>query len=103
VGGHEIRLDGGGTEPADEYTFFYGRWIKKVFFVRKRIMSLVKRVQFVSDRMSQYIILRDRWCDIIIPNVHGPTEDKIGDMKDRFYEELEHVFDNIPKHHMKLC
>jgi hypothetical protein len=38
-----------------------------------------------------YIILRGLWYDIIVLNVHAPTVDKIGDMKDRFYEELEHV------------
>jgi hypothetical protein len=32
-------------------------------------------VEFVSDRML-YIILRGRWCHIIILNVHAPTEDK---------------------------
>jgi hypothetical protein len=26
-------------------------------------------------------------------NVHAPTEDQIDDIKDRFYEELEQVFD----------
>jgi hypothetical protein len=35
-------------------------------------------------------------------NVHAPTEDKIDDMKDRFYEELECVFDKFPKYHMKI-
>jgi hypothetical protein len=40
-----------------------------------------------------YIILRGRWCDIIVLNVLAPTEGKIDDMKDRFYEELKHVFD----------
>jgi hypothetical protein len=34
------------------------------------LMSIVKKVEFVSDRMS-YIILRGRWCDIIILNVHA--------------------------------
>jgi hypothetical protein len=43
-----------------------------------------------------YILLRGRWCDIIL-NVHAQTEDKIDDIKDRFYEELEHVFDKFPK------
>jgi hypothetical protein len=28
-------------------------------------------------------------------NVHAPTENKIDDMKDRFYEELEQVFDKF--------
>jgi exonuclease III len=48
------------------------------------------------------IMLRGRWCDIIVLKVHAPTQDKTDDMKDRFYEELEHVFDKFPKHHMKI-
>jgi hypothetical protein len=43
-----------------------------------------------------------RCCDIIVLNVHAPAEDKTDDMKVRFYEELQHVFDKIPKHHMKI-
>ncbi|PNF33766.1 hypothetical protein B7P43_G10210 [Cryptotermes secundus] len=35
-------------------------------------------------------------------NVHAPTEDKIDDIKDRLYEELEHVFDKFPKYPMKI-
>jgi hypothetical protein len=35
------------------------------FFIHKRIMSAVKRVEFVSDRMS-YMIQRGRWCNIIV-------------------------------------
>jgi hypothetical protein len=69
--------------------------------VDKRITSAVKRVEFVSDRMS-YIILRGRWCNIIVLNVHTPTEDKIDDMKGRFCEELEQVFDKFRKHPMKI-
>jgi exonuclease III len=47
-----------------------------------------------------YIILRGRWCDIIVLNVHAPTEDKINNMKDRLYENLEQVFDKFRKHPM---
>jgi hypothetical protein len=36
-----------------------------------------------------YIILRGRWCGVIVLNVHAPTEDKIDNVKDRFYEEPE--------------
>jgi hypothetical protein len=60
--------------------------------VHKRIISAVKRVEFVCDRMS-YIILRGRWCHIIVLNVHAPTEDKTDDVKDSSYEELERVFE----------
>jgi hypothetical protein len=69
--------------------------------VHKRIISAVKTVEFVSDRMS-YIILTRHWCHIIVLNVHAPTEDKTDDVKDSFYEELEHVFHKFPKHHMKI-
>jgi hypothetical protein len=64
-------------------------------------MSAVKRAESVSDRMS-YIILRGRWCNIIVLNVHLLTEDNIDDIKDRFYEELEQVYDKFPKYHMKI-
>jgi hypothetical protein len=64
-------------------------------FLLQRILSAVKRAEFVSNRMS-YIILRGRWCDIIVLNVHAATKDKIDDMKDNFYEELERVIDKFP-------
>jgi hypothetical protein len=50
-----------------------------------------------------YIILRGHWCEVIVLNVHAPTEDEIDGIKDRFYEELEHVFDKFPKYHTKIC
>jgi endonuclease/exonuclease/phosphatase family metal-dependent hydrolase len=69
--------------------------------VHKRIISAVKRVEFVSDRMS-YIILRGRWCHIIVLNVQAPTEDKTDDVKGSFYEEMERVFDKFNKYHIKI-
>jgi hypothetical protein len=48
---------------------------RQVFFVHKRIISVVRRVEFVSDRMS-YIILTGCWCNIFIVNVLAPCEDK---------------------------
>jgi len=58
------------------------------FVVRKRIILPVKRVEFVSGRMS-YIVLRGCWCDIIGLNVHAPPDNKRGDSKDSLYEEQE--------------
>jgi hypothetical protein len=43
------------------------------FFVHQKIISVVKRVEFVSDRMS-YIVLSGRWCSIIVLSVHAPNE-----------------------------
>jgi exonuclease III len=69
--------------------------------VHKQIASAVKRVEFVSNEMS-YILLRVHWCHVIVLNVHAPTEDKIDAVKDNFYEELERVFNEFPKCHMKV-
>jgi hypothetical protein len=69
--------------------------------VHERIISAVKRVKFVSGKVS-YIILRGRWCHIVVLNVHAPTEGKIDYVKDTFYEELERVLDKLPKYHMKI-
>jgi hypothetical protein len=68
-------------------------WVQG-FFVHKRIISAVKRVEFINDRMS-YIILRGRWFHIIVLTVHAPTEDKTDDVKDGFYEELKRIFDKF--------
>jgi hypothetical protein len=80
VGVQEFRWEGRGTEPAGECTFFYGKGnenheLGTGFFVHKRIISAVKRVEFGRDKMS-YIILRGCWCHIIVLNIHAPTEDK---------------------------
>jgi hypothetical protein len=77
----QVRWDGGGTERAGEYTFFYGKGnendeLGTCSFVHKRIISAIKRVWFVSDRMS-YRILSGQWCNVIVLNVHAQTEDKI--------------------------
>jgi len=38
-------------------------------------VSAVKRVEFVSDRIS-YTVLRVRWRNIIVLNVHAPSKEK---------------------------
>jgi hypothetical protein len=92
------------TEPVGKYIFFNrkGNESHKLgtgFFVRKRIISAIKRDEFISDRVL-HTILRSCWFHIIVLNVRAPTEYTIDDVKDSCYEELECVFG---KFHIVTC
>jgi hypothetical protein len=77
---HKIRLDGGGREPAGEYTFFYGKGnenhgLHTSFFVSTKIVSAVKKIGCVKDRVS-YKVLTGPWCHITVMIIHPTTEDE---------------------------
>jgi exonuclease III len=88
VGAQEVRWDKGGTEWTEDYTFYGAgnedHQLGTGFFVHKRTISAVRRVEFVSEKVS-YIILRGCWCNIVV-NVHAPCEYMSDDIKDSFYE-----------------
>jgi hypothetical protein len=100
VGVQEVRWEGEGYQTVDNYLVIYvkgnvNNQLGTGFFIHNRIIPAVKWVELVNDRVS-YITLKGHWCDIILLNVHAPTEDKDDDIKDSFYEELEQVFDQFP-------
>ena len=50
--------------------------LEQVFFVHHRTVSAGKREEFVSDSVL-YTVLRGRWCNIIVLNVHTPVKRKV--------------------------
>ncbi|KAJ4445688.1 hypothetical protein ANN_12373 [Periplaneta americana] len=65
-------------------------------------LRTVQRILLVKERGLSYLVLKGRWCDIVVINAHAPTEEKDDHIKDSFYEELEHTFDHLPRYHMKV-
>jgi hypothetical protein len=57
--------------------------------VHNEIISAVTRLECVSDRMS-YIILRGRWCYIIVQNIHVLKDNKTDETKDGLCEDSDH-------------
>jgi hypothetical protein len=67
----EVKWDKGGSQPADNYTFFYGNGnanhFGTGFLIHKRIISAFERVEFISERMLNVslrvgVILLFRMC-----------------------------------------
>jgi hypothetical protein len=96
-----------GFEPATKYPMgpvastLTTRLPRAFFSYMRESLSVVRRVEFISDK-KLYIILRGCWCNIIVLNVHAPCEDKGDDVKDSFYKELRHVFDQFPRYDMNI-
>lgn len=90
---------------------FYGNGnenhaLRTEFFVHKRTISVFMRVEFVSD--TCHIILRGHWCSIVL-NVYAHQrvepiifQQTCHNMKGRFFEELECIFNKLPKYHRKF-
>ena len=88
VGVQEVRWNKGPTVGTGDYNLFHGKGNENHesgtgFCFQYRIVSAVKRAEFVSYWMT-YIVLKRRWCSIIVLNVRAPSEEKNYDSKCSF-------------------
>jgi hypothetical protein len=46
--------------------------------------------------------MKTKFHNMWIINAHGPTEEKVEDIKDDFYRTLEHIYNALPQNDIKL-
>jgi hypothetical protein len=100
VGVQEVRWDTVGRVRAGVYNYVYGKRneynpLGTGTFIHHSTFSTVQTVELIRVRML-YIVLKGRWFNIIILNVHAPNEEKSDCSKDSFCGELEQVFYHFP-------
>jgi len=63
-------------------------------------MSFCTPLNSISNLL--YIVLRGRWRNTSVSNVHAPSEEKSDYSKDSFYEELEQVSHHFRNYQLKI-
>jgi len=107
VGLQEIRWPGSGNLKSENITVFFsgkknGKHDNGVGFKIKASMSkLVKKFDAIQDRIC-YIVLTGKIFDTVIVNCYASTETADCELKDQFYDDLDRVFDNLPRVSIKI-
>ncbi|CAG4962688.1 unnamed protein product [Colias eurytheme] len=71
------------------------------FLVPTNLLVNVIRFEAISDRLCM-IRVRGKFFNISIVNVYAPTEDADEDTKDKFYDHLESVYEQLPGYDAKI-
>lgn len=101
----ETHLTGSGITKVGDYIMFTSgnqqRRYGVGFLVRESLKGSIKEFNPVSERLC-YIRIKGKCKNLTIINIHAPTEVKTDDEKDKFYEEMERVYQKLPKREIKL-
>jgi len=92
----EIRWEDAGTTKMSQTTIFNGECenghrLGTGFAVHESIIHLVKEFRDINPRIATLTLKTDNF-DMVLINVHAPTEDKEEEEKEMFYAALEDTF-----------
>lgn len=71
------------------------------FVINEALLTKVSKFEAINERLCYIRFSMPRY-DLIIINCHAPTEEKEEEVKNAFYEDLERVYDTLPRHSVKL-
>lgn len=103
----EVRWSGSGYLKSDSMTVFYsgndnGRHEYRVgFIVKESLLKLVKKFKGVDNRLC-YLIIHGKPFSIALINCYARTETVENDYKDFFNDNLEKVYDLIPRNYIRI-
>jgi hypothetical protein len=105
VGVQAVRWGKRGTVRTGDYIFLCGKGnethqLGAAFFIHHKIVSAVKREEFVSDR-TLYIVLRSRLSNIVVLMCMNEMRRKMI-IKRQFLWGIRAVFEDFPKYHIKI-
>lgn len=101
----ETRQSGVFIRDIENFTLFNSggenRRLGTGFLVTHKLKEAVTEFKAISDRLC-YLRLTIEARKVSIINCHAPTEEKDGEEKEAFYEEMGNIYDRIPRQDVKI-
>ena len=103
----EIRWKGHEQIKKNAYSLFYSGSEQITghfgtgFMLKKEIEKNITSFTPINEKICT-IRLKGKFNNITLINVHAPTEEKMEEEKDKFYDDLQRTFERVPKHDVVL-
>jgi exonuclease III len=103
----EVRWKGNDIMDSGNRTIFYsGQDAQEIgtgFVVAKHSRHMVSKFTPVNERLRLCVLrMRGKMFIVSLICTHAPIEEAEEEIKDKFYEQLENIYDNLPKYDVKI-
>jgi len=98
---------GSGTQKFDNSTLFNSGLESKKheygcgFYVRGEFLKYIKDFKIINERIC-YLRLKAKWFSCTLINVHAPTNEKMEEVKEEFYNLLDENINQIANSDIKI-